>query len=73
MIPIGHADDHGASRNRHWNNTVPKLMSVGVRKALAPKVLRGVDMPAASVIATNSNPISVAAELPAIMKKLSQP
>ncbi len=73
MIPIGHADDHGAGRNRHWNNTVPKLMSVGVRKALVPKASRGVDMPAPSVIATNSNPISVAAELPALMKKLSQP
>jgi len=47
-------------------------MSVGVKKALVPYAPRGVDKPAPSVMATNSNPIRVAAAVPAIMKKLSQ-
>ena len=43
------------------------------QESAGAKSLRGVDMTVPSVIATNSNPISVAAELPATMKKLSQP
>ncbi len=51
MIPIGHADRHGASTNRHSNNTPPKLMNVtlaateklaaalGVRLSLIPGTL----------------------------------
>jgi hypothetical protein len=46
---------------------------VGVMKARVPCVPRGVARLAASVMATNNSPIRVAAAIPAIMKKLSQP
>src|ERR1022692_3065178 len=48
-------------------------MSVGVKKARAPYTLRGVDKPAPSVMATNSNPIGVAPADAAVLKKFSQP
>ena len=72
-IPTGHADGHGVSTARHWSSTPPKLTSVGVKKARVLYPPRGVDMPAPSVMATNSYPTRVAAAVAAIIKKLSQP
>jgi hypothetical protein len=73
MIPTGHADGHGNITAMHPNSTPLKRTSVGVKKAWVPKTARDEDMPEPTVMATNSNPIIVAAAVPAIMKKLSKP
>ena len=73
MIPISHADGLGASTAKERNNTSTKRMSVGVKKPWVPRTMLDVENPVATVTATNSNPIRVAAAVPAIRKKLSQP
>jgi hypothetical protein len=72
MIPIGRADGHGASVTMHCNSTLLKRTSVGVKKARVPETIRDIDRPEPTVMATNSNPIRVAAASPARVKKLSQ-
>jgi len=73
MIPIGQTDGHGASTAKQRNNTPTKRMSVGVKKPRAPCTMLDFEKPALTVTATNNNPIRVAAAVPAITKKLSQP
>jgi hypothetical protein len=73
MIPIDRADGHGASTAKDRNNTLLKRMSVGVKKPLVPCTMLDVEKPVPTVTATNSNPIRVAAAVPAMRKKLSQP
>jgi hypothetical protein len=48
-------------------------MRVGVKKPRVPCTMPDVDKPVPTVTATNSNPTRVAAAVPAIIKKLSQP
>jgi hypothetical protein len=64
--PIGHADGHGASMPKERNSTPPKRMSVGVKKPRAPSTKLDVEKPVPTVTATNTNPIKVAAAVPAI-------
>src|ERR1700687_4575524 len=63
---MGHADGHGASTAKERNNTPTKCMSVGVKKPRVPWTMLGVEKRVPTVTATNTNPIRVAAEVPAI-------
>jgi hypothetical protein len=55
------------------DNTPPKRMSVGVKNPRLPCTMLDAEKPVPTVTATNSNPIRVAAAVPTIIKKLSQP